>query len=93
MTNSPSPAAELSDKERARGFVLEHFSEDYHASTIEWAAENLARHFAAVRESCAKIADKRADTFTADTHPEFRDGEYLTAREIASSIRASGSTK
>lgn len=39
------------------------------------------------RERCAEIARDRANTFTADTSGDYRDGEYFAAREIEKAIR------
>jgi len=39
------------------------------------------------RERCAEIARARANTFTADTSGDYRDGEYFAAREIEKAIR------
>lgn len=37
-------------------------------------------------EEAAKVAKKRSDTFSSQENPDFRDGEFLTACEIARDI-------
>lgn len=39
------------------------------------------------RERCLRIARTRADTFTADTSGDYRDGEHFAARDIEKAIR------
>lgn len=57
---------------------------------LEHIATEQSRIDAAVakeRERCAEIARARANTFTADTSGDYRDGEHIAAREIEKAIR------
>ena len=57
------------------------------ADAVESIARALAEVRAEERENAAKLCTKRADNFNSEETPDFRDGEYLTARELAAAIR------
>ena len=43
------------------------------------------------RERCAKLCNQRADLFNSNEDPNYRDGVYLAAKELAEAIKK-GST-
>lgn len=87
---APSPAAELSDKERALAWLREHFEaycDDDDSGYLEDPLEDLIADIRAeVRESCAKIADEMYECDNVDCRG-------CIGCATGKAIRAAGSTK